>query len=60
MSFLTEYVAYLLNRLSQGEDGKVPYERIRAKKLIIFGLEFGEKLMYKKATQARRTALDGP
>ena len=47
MSFIFEYVAYLLNRLSQGEDGKVPYERIRGKKPTILGLEFGEKLFYK-------------
>ncbi len=45
--FIPEYVAYLLNRLSQGEDGKVPYERIRGKKPTILGLEFGEKLLYK-------------
>ena len=47
VSFIPEYVAYLLNRLSQGEDGKVPYERIRGKKPTILGLEFGEKLLYK-------------
>ncbi len=47
VGFIPEYVAYLLNRLSQGEDGKVPYERIRGKKPTILGLEFGEKLLYK-------------
>ena len=47
VSFIPEYVAYLLNRLNQGEDGKVPYERIRGKKPTILGLEFGEKLLYK-------------
>ena len=47
VSFIPESVAYLLNRLNQGEDGKVPYERIRGKRPTILGLEFGEKLMYK-------------
>ena len=47
VSFIPEYVAYLLNRLSLGEDGKVPYERIRGKKPTILGLELGEKLLYK-------------
>ena len=47
VSFIPEYVAYLLNRLSQGEDGKVPYERIKGKKPTILGLEFGEKVLYK-------------
>ena len=46
-SFIPEYVAYLLNRLNQGADGKVPYERIRGKSSTILGLEFGEKLVYK-------------
>ena len=47
VSFIPEYVAYLFDRLTQGEDGKVPYERIRGKKPTILGLEFGEKLLYK-------------
>jgi len=40
-------MAYLLNRLGQGEDGKVPNERIGGKKPTILGLEFGEKVFYK-------------
>ena len=42
VSFIPEYVGYLLNRLSQGEDGKVLYETIKGKKPIIVGVEFGE------------------
>ena len=31
ISFMPEYAAYLANRFNQGEDGKVPYERIKRK-----------------------------
>ena len=49
VAFIPEYSAYLLNRLSVGEDGKVQYERVRGKKPTVLGLEFGEKLAYMKA-----------
>ena len=48
ISFMPEYAAYLVNRLNQGEDGKVPYERIKGKKPTVLGIEFGEKLLFKK------------
>ena len=47
VAFMPEYAAYLLNRLQQGEDGKVAYERVRGKKPTVLGLEFGEKVLYK-------------
>ena len=31
VAFIPEYAAYLMNRLNQGSDGKVPYERIKGK-----------------------------
>ena len=40
INFLPEYAAYLLNRLHQGDDGKVPYERMKGKKPTILGIEF--------------------
>jgi hypothetical protein len=36
-----------VDRLNQGEDGKVPYERIEIKRPTILGLEFGVRLLYK-------------
>ena len=48
ISFIPEYAAYLLNRLHKGQDGKVGYERIKGKKPTVLGLEFGEKVLFKK------------
>ena len=39
VAFIPEYAAYLMNRLMQGSDGKVPYERIKGKKPSIQGLK---------------------
>ena len=43
VAFISEYAAYLLNRLHKGLDGKVPFERVRGKKPTVLGVEFGEK-----------------
>ena len=47
VAFIPEYGAYLMNRLAQGNDGKVPYQRVKGKRPTILGLEFGEKVLYK-------------
>ena len=44
MAFIPEYAAYLENRLSQGSDGMVAYERIKGKKPTILGVEFWGKV----------------
>ena len=36
------------NRLRKGLDGKVAYERIKGKKPIVLGIEFGEKVLYRE------------
>ena len=33
LAFAFDYATYLLNRLNRGEDGKVPYERVKGKSL---------------------------
>ena len=43
VSFIPEYAAYLMNRLKQGDDGKVAYERIKGKKPTVIGVEFGRR-----------------
>jgi hypothetical protein len=45
---MAEYSAYLLNRLEVGKDGKTAWERSRGKSGNVMGIEFGEKVMYKK------------
>ena len=47
VDLIPEYAAYLLNRLMQGDDGKVPYERVKGKSPTILGVELGEKLLCK-------------
>ena len=37
-----------MNRFKVGEDGKTAYERIKGKTTRPTGVEFGEKLLYKK------------
>ena len=48
VAFMPEYAAYVLNRLEVGRDGKTAYERARGKKATVVGLEFGEKLLWRK------------
>ena len=48
VAFIPEYAAYILNRLEVGKDGKTAYERARGKKATVVGLEFGEKLLWRK------------
>ena len=47
VAFIPDYAAYLINRLSQGTDGKVAYERMKGHKPTVLGIEFGEKIIYK-------------
>ena len=59
VAFIPEYAAYLMNRMSMGQDGKVAYERIKGKKPTILGLEFGEKVLYKtRPTKDANVVLD--
>ena len=48
VSFIPEYAAYVLNRLEVGKDGKTSFERARGKKATVVGLEFGEKVLWRK------------
>ncbi len=46
--WLVEYASYLLNRMELGHDGKTAYERNKGKSATVLGVEFGEKLVWKK------------
>ena len=50
VAFIPDYVGYLINRLKKGEDGKVGYERCKGKKPTVIGVEFGEKLLFRRRT----------
>ena len=47
IAFIPEYASYLVNRLLVGDDGKVPYERVKGKAPTVMRIEFGEKVMYR-------------
>ena len=38
VAFISDYAAYLIDRLSQGTDGKVAYERMTGKKPTVLGI----------------------
>ena len=38
----------MLNRLEVGKDGKTAIERCKGKSATVMGVEFGEKVLYKK------------
>ena len=48
VSSIPEYAAYLLDRLEVGKDGKTAYEGTKGKKATVVGLEFGEKVLWRK------------
>ena len=58
ISFLAEYASYLSNRLEVGKDGKTAYERCKGKRPTVLGIEFGEKLMWKKKTKEKMEKLN--
>ena len=41
-------MAYILNRLEVGKDGNTAYERARGKKATVRGLEFGQKVLWRR------------
>jgi hypothetical protein len=48
VTFMAEYASYMLNRLEVGKDGKTAYERTKGKAATVLGVEFGEKLLWRK------------
>ena len=44
----------LINRYEVGHDGRTPYERLRETKML--GLEFGERLHFRRCRAAGRMA----
>ena len=45
--WLIEYAAVLINRGQVGADGKTAYERLKGKKAVLPGLQFGERVLWK-------------
>ena len=49
LSWLVEFAGVLINRYEVGRDGKTPHERLRGKQSRLLGLEFGEKLNFRRS-----------
>ena len=60
LSWLVEYASVLWNRYAVSADGKTAHERLRGKKSRVLGLEFGEKVLWRRAvvTGHRTNKLD--
>ena len=59
LAWLVEFAGTVVNRYEVGRDGKTPYERLRGKQSRLIGLEFGEKVNFRRtAVGARMAQLD--
>jgi hypothetical protein len=58
VTFLADYAAYLVNRLEVGKDGKTAWERSRGKSASVMGVEFGEKVMFKKKAKDKNAKIE--
>ena len=47
LTWLCEFVGYMMNRMEVASDGKTPYERVKGKMSEVMGLEFCEKVPWK-------------
>jgi len=56
LSWLVEFASVLINRYEVGHDGKTGYERTRGKTSKMLGLEFGEKVFFRRQPIGRRLA----
>ena len=50
--WLVKYVSILLNKMEIGHDGKTAEQRGRGRKSAVLGLEFGERVLYKKRLES--------
>ena len=57
--FIPEFAAFIINRLKVGKDGKTAAERCKGKKATVVGLEFGEKVLWKKVGGSRAEKFRG-
>ena len=56
ITWMVEFAAVLVNRYEVGRDGKTPYERLKGKNSKVLGLEFGEKLHFRRSRAGGKLA----
>lgn len=47
LTWLCDFIGFMMNRREVASDGKAPYERVKGKRIEVIGLEFGEKVLWK-------------
>ena len=47
LTWMCEFVGYMMSRMEVASDGKTPYERVKGKRGEMLGLEFGERVLWK-------------
>ena len=58
LTWLCEFVGYMMNRMEVASDGKTPYERVKGKRSEVMGLEFCEKVLWKYHPGRRMAKFD--
>jgi hypothetical protein len=53
VTWLVECSGVLLNRREVSKDGRTAYERLKGKRGVVPGIEFGEKITFKKSPGQR-------
>ena len=56
LAWLVEFAGTVVNRYEVGRDGKTPYERLRGKQSRLIGLEFGEKVNFRRTAVGAKMA----
>ena len=56
-AWMVEYAAFLISRCEVGKDGKTAYERSKGNRVTVLGLEFGEKVLWRKRKGDRMAKL---
>ena len=56
LAWLVEFAGTVVNRYEVGRDGKTPIERLRGKQSRLIGLEFGEKVNFRRTAVGVRMA----
>ena len=58
LTWLCEFVGYMVNHMEVASDGKTPYERVKGKRSEVMGLEFCEKVLWKYHPGKRMAKFD--
>lgn len=56
LAWLIEYASLLWNRYAVSSDGEIACERLRGKKSRVLGVEFGEKVLWRRAISSAHRA----